>query len=594
MSLKAAIKCRACGVTVSEESDIITHHAAGTLPELLYERLSGHRTDEIGRAFRGTLVALHNASTIDLLDVARSIGSSQTGQHRFFTVMHLYTQLIPELEATVPEMMAAVTALVERAGQDLTAGLPNGAFREWAEKGDRAMAVLEAIDLKNPDHSAFLFAALLAMAKGDETGALEHALAYLVGPDAAARSAAAKAIGTFALEDTGSRDRAFSVLAAVSDDTDDNSLGHILTAACEIARSHPAMTESAVALLDSRASTVGDQAIHHLSFELMFHGEDLPLEIVSALGTIMRKVKIESRGTVENIDAAGGKLIRHGRLDAALELVTPLIEAHEEFNSLDTLDSFRDALLQIEPDRLARVMIGWLQSFDPNLGLATMNLVGHHHSDAPLVLELDRSTLGLDDVDLVVLTQRTIGFLFLHPIAAASLILGLLRGASEPAAQAMTDILFDPLLINFTGQFREWLEERSKDADEPARAIIVDLLARLEAYLQQLREAGRIKELGPSERERLIENHRQFEAMRQAHKRAEQKSTFMRLISRSVLLYGNRSISYFDRGDGKMHRNETKMHAMHHSMESPRLDILEPFDLDYRLRTFRAVRKKAQ
>ena len=74
---------------------------------------------------------------------------------------------------------------------------------------------------------------------------------------------------------------------------------------------------------------------------------------------------------------------------------------------------------------------------------------------------------------------------------------------------------------------------------------------------------------------------------------AEKKSVLLSIVSRSVLLYGNRSISYFEGPDGKSQRNEMKLHSFSHSIESPRLDILEPFDLDYTLRVFRAMRKAA-
>lgn len=63
----------------------------------------------------------------------------------------------------------------------------------------------------------------------------------------------------------------------------------------------------------------------------------------------------------------------------------------------------------------------------------------------------------------------------------------------------------------------------------------------------------------------------------------------MSLVSRSILLYGNRSISYFGGSDGKKQRNETKLHGFSHSIEAPRLDILKPYDLDYKLRVFRAA-----
>lgn len=118
---------------MSDQDDIIAAATAGTLPELFIERLRSHRTDELGKAFRATLTRLHNDGTIDVLEPARQIASSPIDQHQFFTVMHAYTDLIPALEAEVPAMLAAVKALVARAGDDGAAGMPNGACRTVAK-----------------------------------------------------------------------------------------------------------------------------------------------------------------------------------------------------------------------------------------------------------------------------------------------------------------------------------------------------------------------------------------------------------------------------------------------------------------------------
>jgi hypothetical protein len=487
-------------------------------------------------------------------------------------------------------MLAAVKALSSRAGDDLASGMPNGAYRTWAEQDNRARATLGTIDPQDPEDSAYAFLGLQALAKTDPDAALAEAIVYLAGSAAPVRSAAAKAIGTMALATQEARARAAEALSAASPAADDSNLGHILTAICEIARAHPDMEASAVALIETATPQVGDQAIHQLSLELMFHGEELPTAIVAGLTVIMHKVAIGNRGTIENIDAAGGKLVTHGRVDEALALIAPLIAAHDDLTSLEVFDGLSDALLQLAPDQLAGVIIGWLLSLDPNLGHATMSLIGNHHGDAPLTLEVDGATLGLSDADMILLAHRAIGYLFIHAITAASLVLGLVRGAAEAPRRAMVDILFDPLLINYSGELANWLGERGKDASDPAQPVIKELLARLECYIEGLRKVGRIKELRPSERERLIENHRQHESMRQAHKLAEKKSVFMSIVSRSVLLYGTRSISYFMGPDGKKQRSEMKLHSFSHSIETPRLDILEPFDLDYTLRVFRAMR----
>lgn len=575
---------------MADRDDIIAHYTAGTLPELFVERMRRHRTDDIGKAFRATLATLHNDGTIDALEPARMIGASTIDQHQFFTVMHVYCDLIPELDAEVPAMLGAVKALAGRAGDDLASGMPNGAYRKWAEQGDRARVTLGAINPEDPEDAAYVFLGLQALAKNDAGAAVDAAIAYLAGTSAPARSAAAKAIGTIELATEEVRSRAADALAAASAIADDNSRGHILTAICEIARAHPEMEAAAVALIDAATPMVGDQAIHQVSLELMFHGEALPPAIVAGLTAILHKVTIGNRGTVEHIDAAGGKLVTHGRLDEALALITPLISKHEELTSLDTLDGFSHALLQLAPDQLVKVIMGWLLSLDPNLGHATLSLVGNHHGEAPLILEVDGASLGLPDADIMLLAHRAIGYLFIHAITAASLVLGLIRGAAEGPRKVLADILFDPLLINYSGDLADWLGERVKDASDPVQPVIKELLTRLEAYIEGLRKAGRIKELRPSERERLIENHRQHESIRQVHKQAEKKSVFMSIVSRSVLLYGNRSISYFEGPDGNKQRNEMKLHSFSHSVEAPRLDILEPFDLDYTLRVFRAMR----
>lgn len=575
---------------MGDKEDIIEHYKAATLPELFVERARRRLTDDIGKAFRATLEKLHNDGTIDVLEAARTISSSSINQHDFFTVMHVYCELIPTLHAEVPGMLAAVKALVARAGDDLASGMPNGAYRTWAEQGDRARITLVTIDEKEPEDSAYVFIGLQALAKNSPDGALIEAIAYLEGPAAPARWAAAKAIGTIALDTPEARDRAAGALAAASATADDNSLGHILTAICEIARAHHDMKASAVALIQTATPQVGDHAIHQLSLELMFHGEELPPDIVAALSAIMHKVAVGNSGTLDNIDAAGGKLVTHDRLDEALALITPLIAAHDEFASLEALDGFSYALRQLAPDQLAKVVIGWLLSLHPNLGHATLSLVRNHHGDAPLILEVDRATLGLADADKILLAHRAIGYLFIHPITAASLVLGLIPGVAETSRKVMAEILFDPLLINYSGELAEWLSERAKAESDPAQPVIKELLARLEAYIEGLRKAGRIKELRPSERERLIESHRQLESMRQAHKQAEKRSVLMSIVSRSVILYGIRSISYFGESGGQKQRSEMKLHSLSHSFEAPRLDILEPFDLDYTLRVFRAMR----
>lgn len=575
---------------MSDQDVIIEHVAAGTLLELFVEQQRGHGTDELGRAFQATLAGLHNNGTIDVLEPARQIVQSPINQHDFFTVMLFYTELIPSLDASAADMLAAVTALSTRAGEDLASGMPNGAFRTWAEKGSRARDTLEAINPEDGDDSAYIFLALQALAYAEPDAAIDRALLYLGGNAGPARSASAKAIGTIDVSDPSRRTRVVEALRTSAASADDNSLGHILSAICEIARAHPDIRTQAAALIEANVERTGDDAIHQLALELMFHADELSPEIVKPLTAIMHRVPIENRGTIGNIGAAAGKLADKKRLDEVLTLITPLLSQHEELTSLEPLGSLSYHLLRMPPDQLAKTLISWLLACDYNLGCATKALVGDHHGDTPLILFPQVVASNLSDDERVLLAHRAIGWLFFHPVTAASLVVGLLEGAGDTARSRMAELLFDPLLINFSGSVGDWIAEQGKDSNHPSQSVLADLTIRLEAYISGLRSPGRMKELRPSERERLIENHRQHEAMRQAYKQAQKKSIIASLATRQVLLYGTRSISYFKGMGGEQQRSETKMHGLSHSIESPRLDILEPFDLDYMLRVFRAMK----
>lgn len=571
---------------MSDQDDIIAAATAGTLPELFIERLRGHRTDELGKAFRATLTRLHNDGTIDVLEPARTIQTSPIDQHDFFTVMHVYSEFIPELDASVSDMLAAVKALSKRAGDDLASGMANGSYRTWAEQGSRARDTFETINPEDGDDAAFVFLALQALAKAEPDAALDRAILFVGANAGPARSAAAKAIGTFDMIDAVRRTRAIDALAANAESADDNSLGQILAAICKIAKAHLDTHTHAAALIETNIDRTGDHAIHQLSLELMFHADELPPVIVKPLTAILHRVPIGNRGTIRDIGAAAGKLAGKNRLDEALALITPLLSQHEELTSLEPLGSLNYHLLQLPPDQLAKTIVAWLLACDANLGRAAMALVGNHHGDNPLILDPAITAAALSDPERVLLAHRAIGWLFVHPVTAASLLIGLLDGAGDAAKDSIAELLFDPLLINFSGSVGDWIADQSKTT----QPILAELTTRLEAYIDGLRSPGRIKELRPSERERLIENHRQHESMRQAYKASEKSSILASLATRQVLLYGTRSISYFKGVGGKQQRSEMKMHSFTHSIESPRLDTLEPFDLDYTLRVFRAMK----
>ena len=173
-------------------------------------------------------------------------------------------------------------------------------------------------------------------------------------------------------------------------------------------------------------------------------------------------------------------------------------------------------------------------------------------------------------------------------MAAASLLVAVLRVAVDKAAEAVEDLLVEPLLLNYGGDIRNFLN--GIDAADPASSRVKSAISRNEAYLEALRNILELKEMQPSEHERQIERSRVSDEMRKAFKQAESGSVFLNLVKRSVILYGHRSISYLSGPDSSRRPVEMDLHSHGVSIEFPRMEVADPVGLNYMIRAFRAER----
>ena len=146
----------------------------------------------------------------------------------------------------------------------------------------------------------------------------------------------------------------------------------------------------------------------------------------------------------------------------------------------------------------------------------------------------------------IFLCKKAIGYFFIQPVIAASILLAILRDCDDEVATVVSDLLFDPLLINYGGELKDYLES-IPEADPAAKPVRAALDARSQ-YLSGIRSTGLIRELLPSEHRRQIQRMRLQEQSREIHKQAREQSVFHNLVHRVVLLYGRRSLTYVDHG----------------------------------------------
>jgi hypothetical protein len=574
-----------------EKDEIVSRDASGTLHRLIldkYER--GHDSDDA--AFVNLAVDLHNDGAIDLLVILTPDVLEDVKGFHFFTLQQFYCSAIPRLEANPKALMIAVSALVKAAGNDGMAYAPNTAYRDWcAVKADRPVDVLALIEAGDVEAKNYLSLTLEAGAKHDLRGYMERTIAY-VRDRPELRMGAMTALARFDCSTAIDLAReALALLATlVSTETDDLIRTHILAATLGLySRSPKKLHKKALALAAQSIDQRGEQVLHRCAAALFSDREHLSDEMVELLLTALEEVKPSNLGTINSLDVGLSQLIKAGKGSRVSEFLEAIFQAHSDTLSFKQFDSVGHVLTTTNRALAQDMTVRWLMSGQQGLAEHISSLMGGTARETA-IFEVDVKPYGLNDTEALFLARKAVGWFFFHPITAASLIICILRSVKGEVAETIGDLLFEPLLLNYSGELRDHLEKRIKGPRDRAKPYIRCAIAKLDAYLDDLRAIGFVAELEPSERERLIERKQQNERMRQINKQAEQSSVLMSLVSKSIILHGNGSVGYRRSGVGKLHRHAMKMGSYSTTWEAPRLTAIDPFGIDMQLRQFRAER----
>ena len=162
---------------------------------------------EAEETFLQRCIELHNNRKIDLIIVPSQPGFANVAGHEFFTAQHFYCEAIPKLNANVMALMECCRTLIERAGTDLAAGLPNDAFRQWCENNpaERAIVISEA---RSGEDLAKRFVTFALQAAGDVATAINFVKSY----DDDRRLFGVAALGKMAIGDASKAEEATGVL----------------------------------------------------------------------------------------------------------------------------------------------------------------------------------------------------------------------------------------------------------------------------------------------------------------------------------------------------------------------------------------------
>lgn len=558
------------------EAEILLAYADGRLLDLVVDEFRGAEPAII--ATNAAICAgLHNSGRIDILTLAQGSVFESLTQFQFYATHHFFEPLIPQLKAPALAMAAFVDRLVAKGGTDNAAGWPKSAFEIWcAEDPARIEAVLNAARTGDAVATSVMDAALTA------DGRQVTALAFLDDEPRATWPMAIHALGRLKL----STEDKVSVLAALDREfpspPGDLAQAQRIEVAIKLAK---AIGEDAGVTLEAimRRSLVGAEplTLNAAARALWLDRAALPDPLVDLLLDALADLDPTYGVVVANLDQGLGTLLKGALAHKAVAFVERYVARHDI--PLERFDRFLHELYSGPAERRDRVFVQWMIGSVQRLAQGCADaLLGQEMAGEPKSLGL--SNLDLTERQAVRLCKRAVGYFFVQPVTAASILVAVLREGPPAAAEAAGELLFDPLLINYGGKTREYL--LTIGADDPAHAAIQGALGRTDTYVEALRSVGDIKELHPPELHLIIAQRLHQETMRKARKEADEQSAFKGIFTNSLILHGPKVRSWQVGPDGKRKAFDMVLQTHGFSVELPRTEVADPIDLDYRLRRY--------
>jgi hypothetical protein len=526
-------------------------------------------------------IALHNSGDIDLIDLTGQPAFAGLNLHAFFTAQHLYCEAIPQLRTNATALMECCKILVEKGSNDLAAGLPYGAFRKWCQNNpsDGARVIQNA---RTDDPLAKRFVMFALQAANDVEGAIEFIKTYVDDR----RLSGMNALGSMVFTDTASAKKAVEILEPyVADSSNDHLRVNALVAAFGVLKQYKDATAE-LRLIESAASEEpGPETLHGLARIVWQHRTTLDSNTLRIASSALVAVSPKHLGTVREIDMALHQLL--GTKDETLVLDFLTAKLQDSELKIGNFESVAHELAHSGGQRLYELIVRWFLSGNFSLCNNVSDIVG---IDKERAFDTTAQPLGLTSAQQIFLCRKAIGFLFVRPVICCSIIVSVLRAGNQDVEGVAADLLFDPILLNYGGDAKDYLD--SIPSTDASYGAIKRALTQREAFYAGLEAAGTIKELHPSEYQRDVVRQRAHDDMRTIRKAAEDQSIFLNLVHRSTILYGKRSLNYVQDADGEQRAVAMDLKSVGMSIELPRREVLDPVGLDYMLRVFRAERLK--
>lgn len=579
-------------MTTPSRDDIIGAAANGGLLDLIYK--DSWRYD--CARFSQALIDAHNAKEIDLRALLPLPETSRAKGNEWYHGTEIFLPALGSIATSCANLLELMAGAIPHDDPMLSHSTYTVILNWCQDSQERLVELLHDIKSGAPLTQRFhcVQACISAGLKSNAEFYLGQALEFLNNEDASQRTQAARALCNLSAEvrssDAGLVDTLF---AMVERETEPTVRDPLLTLALAWHKdAPPELHHSTYELITQAANPLTLTAKQTIARELLGNSNPYSAQVRRDLLALVASGQPEDE-IVQLLDFVLAGLIRNGEVQEARQMIEKFILGEPgvpftRFTSvLHQLESGDDSVLD-------EWVVSWLQSGSVRLCMALRR--GLFSACEGRMFTFDfRLALDVPDCDYLFIARKALGVFFSKPVYMASLIVSLMRNAKDATMAALQSLMFDPVLINYSGLRSDYLDEIAADAIDPASQAVEQALLELQKYLDGLGTAH-ILELQPSERERQLEHHRRNEEMQSQMIEARKSSFIASLGSEKILLYGTGMASWIPQfppplgmaeGEtGPMRRMEQSLATIQHSFQLARHSVLEPSTLELQILNF--------
>jgi hypothetical protein len=552
------------------------------------------RNEEEG-ALAAQIADLHNTGVLDAITAFEGLHRQSKEDSTFFLARHILEIALPLLNAPVEPVAKCVLRLFREAGADMMAGEIIGAFIAFcSHAASRSWQVLALIEQHPDQYADLLPAALIAGSRSEPDKFLTEAIRLARNTDLKLARQALFTLGKLNYaNDARGLESALAVLEnATITAEDDEVMAATVRSATELLTRNKEQEPRLVSIID-RVLAKGSNSTLYAASELFVRIRPKPPSFLAILLNNLKRTDPNQHGTIGNIDLGINLALAGPDRNEVTEFLEALLVAHPEKLSLGNFDLVLHTIGS-DPSLLNSLMTRWFLRGDPVL-CAGIQLAVTRRSGTPLALAVAPSELTpATSARVLFLAHKIVGFLFMFPTAATGALVSLMSQVPDDRTlELLSALVFDPLILSFPAQVREQLIQLIPSASENLKAALQAVCDKFDTYLQVLKTVGDISELQPSEEQREAHRRHFSRLMSASVKAAQEQSLLFNMVSKSVLLYGRKSIDYVYEQGGEPRRIETALTSRGTTMDFPRMEQIDPFGVNYKLLMYRAERLKA-